>query len=188
MTSVFVMTFDSVEGDAAEAYDRVIDDMALDGKLPQGALFHGAGHWGDGGWRVVDVWEDESAFDTFAREQIGPLAAKHGIGEPKVERIAVEDVQRGPASDPRLLQIVRLPFGAEGFHAMDDQVRPGGEQPGEMVHHANGPGGDGNWVVVDSWTSREARDTFIGERVRPIMPEGAPEPQFEDLELHNHLI
>jgi catechol 2,3-dioxygenase-like lactoylglutathione lyase family enzyme len=71
MTSAFIMTFDPVEGDRAEAYDKVMADMGLGGSVPEGAIRHYAGPY-EGGWRVIDVWADEAAFGRFAQEQIGP--------------------------------------------------------------------------------------------------------------------
>lgn len=32
----------------------------------------------DGGWRVVDVWESEDAFNKFAKERLGPAMAAAG--------------------------------------------------------------------------------------------------------------
>ncbi|MEA2124251.1 MAG: hypothetical protein QOI80_1033 [Solirubrobacteraceae bacterium] len=187
MTSAFILTFAETGDDPAAAYDRVIEEMQLDGKLPAGALFHGAGPW-EGGWRVVDVWEDEGAFETFAQEQIGPISARQGFGPPDVERIPAEDVRSGGSGEPHFLQVVRLPFDGDAFRAMDEKVRPGGVAPDALIHHINGPGADGNWVVVDSWTSREDRDAFLRSRVFPNVPPDAPQPRLEDLELHNHLI
>ncbi|MDQ3588427.1 MAG: hypothetical protein M3350_02810 [Actinomycetota bacterium] len=48
-----------------------------------GILAHSAGPT-DTGWRVVDVWESEEAFQRFG-EVIGPLLQEAGIsGEPQV--------------------------------------------------------------------------------------------------------
>jgi hypothetical protein len=185
MTSAFIMTFE-VDGDAAAAYDRVIADMQLDGQMPEGGVWHYAGPY-EGGWRVIDLWEDEGAFERFAQERIGPISGRHGFHPPKIERIAADEIGEGGSGEPGFLQVVRLPFGGDEFHALDAQVRPDGEAPPEVIHHMNGPGPDGNWVVVDSWTSKEARDRFIESRVGPNLPDGAPPPNIEDLEVHNTL-
>jgi quinol monooxygenase YgiN len=134
---------------------------------------------------VVDVWEDEAAFERFAQERIGPISGRHGFQPPTIERVSVDERSDGDAGTASLLQIVRLPFDGDGFHAMDDQVRPGGQAPGDLVHHVNGPGPDGKWVVIDTWNSREARDRFIEERVLPTFPADAPPLATEDLEVHN---
>jgi quinol monooxygenase YgiN len=183
MTSAFIMTF-AVDGAAADAYDRVMEDMELDGRMPAGGVWHYAGPY-EGGWRVVDLWEDEAAYERFAEEKIGPIAGRHGFSPPKVERIPVEDVSDGDDGEGRFLQVVRLPFDGDAFRSLDEQVRPGGQAPDDLVHHVNGPGPDGNWVVIDSWTSKEARDRFLESRVFPNVPEGAPQPTLEDLEVHN---
>ena len=48
-----------------------------------GILFHAAGPT-EGGWRVVDVWESEEAFESFG-PTIGPILQDLGFpGEPKL--------------------------------------------------------------------------------------------------------
>ena len=72
------------EGGDSAAYDRVIEKMGLsDGTPPPGAIFHVAGER-EGGFRVVDVWEDAETFNKFAEEQIGPLTAEEGFPQPQV--------------------------------------------------------------------------------------------------------
>jgi hypothetical protein len=50
----------------------VLFDMHLGGMLPPGAPSHVAGPT-PRGWREVDVWESEQAFERFAHEQVLPL-------------------------------------------------------------------------------------------------------------------
>jgi hypothetical protein len=71
---------------------------------------------------------------------------------------------------------------AERFHAADEHVLP---LPDELAFHVNGPY-DGGWYVIDTWLSREARDRFIEQRVRPAFADSglASEPEFEDMDLH----
>ncbi len=64
-------------------YDAVLKDMNLGGKMPPGGIFHVAGPM-EGGWRVVDVWESQAAFDKFRTAQIEPLTRKHGVPPPRV--------------------------------------------------------------------------------------------------------
>ena len=64
-----------------EQYDGILADMNLGGKTPPNAIFHVAGPT-EGGWRVVDVWESQEAFDAYARDKIIPLAQKHGMTQP----------------------------------------------------------------------------------------------------------
>ena len=186
MTSVFILTFAEVDGDPAQIYDSILEEMDLGGTVPDGAIWHYAGPYGNG-WRVVDCWEDEGAFDRFAQEKIGPIGGKHGLADPQVERISVDETRDGDASGPRFLQVVRLPVDGDTFRALDAKVVPGGQAPPDIVHHINGPDEEGHWVVVDSWTSKEARDRFLEERVYPNMPEDGPSPEVEDLEVHNTL-
>jgi hypothetical protein len=188
MTSVFVMTFDSVDGDAADAYDRVMAEMDLGGVLPQGALFHGAGRWGDGGWRVIDLWDDEAAFDAFAREQIAPISGRHGFGPPRIERIGMRSVRRGGAGSAGYVRIARLKIEETGWEYMQERIGAERDPPAAAVLYANGPGAEGGWVAVDAWSSRDACRDWIQANVRPHVPEGAGPPPTEGLELHHHLM
>ena len=71
------------EGGTLEQYDQVVEKMDLGGKVPPGAIFHWCAKT-DNGFRVVDFWESQEAFDKFAEEQIGPLSAEVGLGAPSV--------------------------------------------------------------------------------------------------------
>jgi hypothetical protein len=158
--------------------------MQLGGRAPDHALYHAAGPWQDG-WRVVDVWESDEAFQAFAADQIAPHARAHGLPEPRMQRMEVDQVRMGASvgQAAAFLQLVRMPgLTAETFHAADEHVLP---LPDELVFHVNGPY-DGGWYVIDTWRSREARDTFIERRVRPAFAESGltSEPAFEDLDLH----
>src|SRR3954451_15159040 len=97
----YIMDFDAT----AAQYDAVMEDMALGGVVPDGAIFHYAGP-GPRGWRVVDCWEDPDAFDRFAAEQIGPITAKHGIGEPQMEVLEIAQERHGRLRPAAFLQVV----------------------------------------------------------------------------------
>jgi hypothetical protein len=187
MTSAFVLTFDAVDGDAGDAYDRVLADMNLGGVLPRGAVFHGAGRWGDG-WRVIDVWEDEAAFDAFAQERIGPISARHGFAAPGVERIPLRNVVRGGATAAGYVRIARLKIEETGWDYMQERIGAERNPPAAALLYANGPGATGGWVAVDAWTSRDACRAWIQANVVPHLPEGAGPPPTEGLELHNYLV
>jgi hypothetical protein len=82
--SLYAFEMDFAGGDAA-AYDRVLEAMGLaDGGVPDGAVFHWAAPRPDGGWRVVDVWEDPAKFQEFAEAKIGPLSAAEGFPPPEI--------------------------------------------------------------------------------------------------------
>ena len=51
-----------------------------------------------------------------------------------------------------------------------------GAPPNGIIYHACGPI-DGSWRISDIWTSREAFDAFVDERLLPAMRSiGGPEP------------
>lgn len=185
MAVAFILDF---PGGTIAQYDAVIAEMGLsDGHVPDGLLYHGAGST-DAGMRVVDVWEADQPFERFAAEHIGPITRAHGMAEPVIERIAVDETRLGPDPDTatRFLQIVRLrDMDGQGFHEMDALVLPDGTLPDACAFHVNGPDGSG-WAVIDYWASRAARDMFIAERVMPAAQQAgrAEPPAFEELDLH----
>ena len=187
MAVAFILDFDN--GDT-EKYEAVVDRMNLGGRVAPGALFHAAGPRPDGGWRVCDVWESDDAFNAFAAERIIPYTQEAGLSAPAITRFEVaETIDSGaPRDGIAFVQVVRFPSmdGAQ-FDAMDDEVTAPG-LPGELTYHVNG-GVDGDWVVVDAWTSKEARDRFMQTQVFPVAaqhPEIAP-PEIEELQVHNTL-
>ena len=69
-------------GGTAEQYHALHQEVAPDGRLAPGALFHVGGPV-EGGWRVVNVWESEDAAQRFFRERLMPLLQKSGLQPPE---------------------------------------------------------------------------------------------------------
>ncbi|HZC71024.1 MAG TPA: hypothetical protein VE442_10035 [Jatrophihabitans sp.] len=85
------------EGATLEQYEQVCGKL---GYPPRGAghpdaLFHFA-IGGPEGLRVVDVWTSAEAFEKFATELLGPIAAEVGVPEPKVEITPIHNYLYGP--------------------------------------------------------------------------------------------
>jgi hypothetical protein len=97
----------------------------------------------------------------------------------------VDEHKDGSGAEPVFLQVVTLPgLDRASFHAADEKILPDGRPPAELTHHVNGPI-EGGWMVIDAWTSKEARDRFGEERIKPGMadaPLSGP-PVFEDLDV-----
>lgn len=70
-------------GGTQQQYDRSVAALDLQGHTMLGALFHVAGPC-EGGWRVVDVWESQEAFDRFVGEHLAPLLPQLGLTPPTV--------------------------------------------------------------------------------------------------------
>ena len=79
-------------------YDAVIEALELGGKTYKGGVFHVAGPM-DGGWRVVDVWESQEAFDAFLRDKLGPVSQRLGVPAPQITAWPVHNTltPTGPA-------------------------------------------------------------------------------------------
>ncbi len=59
----------------------VLKDMGLTDRPPPGQIFHVEGP-GEGGTRVVDVWESEEAFNSFMQERLAPAFERAGVQMP----------------------------------------------------------------------------------------------------------
>lgn len=179
MAIALIMDF---PGGTREQYDEVIDRMQLDGQMASGGLAHVAGSH-DGGWRVIDVWEHAAAFERFRDEQITPHTQAVGLPQPRVQILEIDELMRGGGEVPAFAQVVRLSgMDAATFDGFDRTVLPDGNRPREVVWHVHGPDG-GDFIVVDTWTSKAARDRFIEERVMPAMQASgaAGPPAIEEL-------
>jgi hypothetical protein len=83
-------------GGTTGQYDEISEKMGLAAnELPEGAVSHWVAET-DEGMRVVDVWESPAAFDTFAKERLGPAAAQvEGVPEPAVTILELYNVRTG---------------------------------------------------------------------------------------------
>jgi hypothetical protein len=59
-----------------EQYRAVNDVLGTRTSSPPGLIIHTGGPVGDGELRVVDVWESQEAFESFAGKELGPAIAK----------------------------------------------------------------------------------------------------------------
>jgi hypothetical protein len=170
-------------GGTMDHYTRAVEGMKLDGRMAPGGLFHAAGLY-EGGLRVVDVWQEREPFMRFAEEQIRPQTQAAGLPEPAMRvMFDVDEFKEGSGETPAFLQVVTLPgLDREKFRATDAKILPGGKAPSGVTFHVNGPV-EGGWMVIDSWTSKDARDRFGEERIQPAMHDAGltGPPVFEDL-------
>jgi hypothetical protein len=181
----FIMDF---PGATLEQYDEVMERMGLGGELPENAIFHMVGLKGDD-LCVVDVWESDEAFQAFAESQIGPHTAAVGVSEPAITRVHRTRDERDKDDGVAFFQVVRLPgLDADSFDAADAQIVPDNVSPDGLVFHVAGPT-EGGFLVADVWTSKDARDTFLENNIRPVMEQTAlaGPPAFDDIDIHNAL-
>jgi hypothetical protein len=79
-------------GQTQEQYEQLMKLVGLEANPPEGGLFHVAGPM-PGGWRVVDIWESEEAFERFAGERLMPAVQRVGIPDmPDPEFYPIEGV------------------------------------------------------------------------------------------------
>lgn len=67
-----------------EQYGTVMEELDLGGRMPSGGISHAAGST-EVGWRVIDVWESQEAFDVFFREKLHQAMQNAGIELPQVQ-------------------------------------------------------------------------------------------------------
>jgi quinol monooxygenase YgiN len=175
-------------GGTAADYDAVVDRMGLDGRLPPGGVFHAAGRTPEA-WRVCDVWEDRAAFDGFAAERIVPFSDAQGMARPVVSTFAVR-ADRGGSADATaaFLQVVVLPGVDEAtFTALEELIIPDEAQlPDGLVYAVDGQREDG-WCVLETWSSRAARDAFV-LAIGPVVDgAGVTPPTIEDMDIDRRL-
>ena len=77
-------------GATAAQYDSLMDTMKLNGAMGEGGLSHMAAPM-DGGWRVVDLWESQAAFDKFFSEKLGPALQSTGLPVPNITVLDVHN-------------------------------------------------------------------------------------------------
>ena len=75
-------------GGTQEQYDAVLNEV---GTSYPGRQFHVAGPV-EGGWRVVDVWESQEAFDRFFNEKLGKALRNVGMAQPQVTVFPVHNL------------------------------------------------------------------------------------------------
>jgi len=68
-------------GVTREQYEQLAQDMGLSAP-PEGVIVHVCGPTSEGGWRLVDVWEIQEAFERFANELLIPRAQALGFPQP----------------------------------------------------------------------------------------------------------
>ena len=80
-----LMTQTMPEGVTVEVLDEVTEEMGVRGEPPAGMVVHV--HYDEGGkTHIVDVWDSTQAYETFARERLGPamekVAQRRGLPAP----------------------------------------------------------------------------------------------------------
>ena len=91
MALAFVVEF---PGGRQEQFGQVLEKLQLGGKSPPGQLFHVDGPI-EGGWRVVDVWESQEAFDRFLQEKLGQALQEAGLATPQPQFWPVHNMFSG---------------------------------------------------------------------------------------------
>jgi hypothetical protein len=75
-----------------EKYEEVRSQVTPDNRVPDGMILHLAGEVQGGGWRVVELWENEEAQGKFAQAKLGPAFQKAGVSQqPKVTKFPLHN-------------------------------------------------------------------------------------------------
>ena len=61
-----------------ENYEQARREVNWEGDVPKRAKFH-VSWFGDDGFHVLDLWDKQSDFESFAQNRLGPVVQKIGI-------------------------------------------------------------------------------------------------------------
>jgi len=81
-----VVTLLEFPGLTREQYEAV--GASLPGGAPEGIRYHSCGPV-EGGWRIVDVWDSQAAFDRFVDDTYLPAVRNAGGPEPSRRDVMV---------------------------------------------------------------------------------------------------
>lgn len=183
-----VMLFNST-GDVRKIYDGVIDEMGVRDNPPPGSVYHWCAPV-RGGMQVCDVWETHEQFERFAKEQIGPVTAKHGLGPPQVDVREIHELIVGRAASHKGCGLL-VDFEGDTKQLLKqiDQVNQRmnavADPPQGLVFHCTVPA-PGGIQVIDHWQAREDFDRFVDTRLAPAMgAAGLPQPRVTEFEVYN---
>ena len=69
-------------------YEQVRKEVSPDNKPPAGMLYHVAAPMAAGGFRVIEVWENQAAADKFFQEKLAQALPKANINvKPEVAQV-----------------------------------------------------------------------------------------------------
>lgn len=185
-----VMLFKST-GDVRNIYDAVIDEMGVRDNPPAGEIYHWAAPV-SGGMQVCDVWETREQYETFARERIGPITAKHGLAPPQVEIANVHVYILGKTTSRKGAGLL-VDFTGKSADLLDkidradEHMNVKLEPPQGLVFHCTtaSPGGI---RVIDHWRALEDFERFVDVRLAAAMEStGLPQPHVTHFEIYNTL-
>lgn len=92
-----------------EKYDFAVREAAPTGHVP-GRLVHVAGPV-EGGWRVLDVWQSQEAFEGFLRERLGAALQRAQLPEPKLTMFPVYNLEEVQVAIKTIVTPLRLDPG-----------------------------------------------------------------------------
>lgn len=82
-----------------EQYDKMVETLERSGIKSEGRIVHIAGPMAAGmeaGWRIVDVWESQEAFDAFI-QRVGPILQNLELWPPdEVKDWPIRNILSGP--------------------------------------------------------------------------------------------
>jgi hypothetical protein len=130
-----VVVLMEIKGMTQAQYDQA--NAAMGGKLPAGCLVHAACHV-TGGMQMVDVWENQAAFEKFAQETLSQVGAAIGLTSPPERKSCRLTTSNTPDPHP-----FSSPPGAQrstaALHSVPPATRslPSTKTPGQLESPGN---------------------------------------------------
>jgi hypothetical protein len=80
---VAIAFYTELPGMSSEQSDAVLRDLNLNGRSPEGQLFHAEGPLESGGTWVMDAWVSAEALQTFIEQKLAPIMQRFGMTPPQ---------------------------------------------------------------------------------------------------------
>ena len=83
-----------IPGMSQAQYDKIIELLQRGGIRAQGRTYHVAGPT-EGGFRVLDVFDSQGAFDAFVQEKLGPIMQEAQVPPPQIQAWPIHNMLTG---------------------------------------------------------------------------------------------
>jgi hypothetical protein len=80
MAVSFYAEFSDMSSDQSQ---QVLEGLSLNGKSPEGQIFHAEGPLDKGGTWVMDCWESPEALQRFVEQKLAPTMQRLGVKPPE---------------------------------------------------------------------------------------------------------
>jgi len=167
---VAVLMMLEIPGGTLEQYERANEVMGIQGDddAPEGLVSHVAAVTEDG-ILIADVWESETALETFFEERAAAAFAEAGLPQtqPRIARVH-NHLPEGSGTEAGVLVCIEIDeLTPEQYDQMAARIPGHAEGNHPAVSHVAAVTDDGGFLVADVWESPEAFADFARTQIAP---------------------